>query len=100
VSSPALRKKPSSRTRDQHLAAFGVKEALFSSVDLLPFWEEKVDMPAFKLRPSPGTIAVEVKVLFRELRQQLEERLRRVELYEHLPEGESALTGKRSLSHP
>ena len=41
----------------------------------------------FKSRPSPGSIAVEVKVPFRELAEQLEERLQRVELYKDLPRG-------------
>jgi hypothetical protein len=41
----------------------------------------------FKSRLSPGGIAVEVKVPFRELAQQLQERLRLVELYKDLPRG-------------
>ena len=51
------------------------------------FWEQQVDILVFKSRPSPGSIAVEVKVPFRELAQQLEERLQRVELYKDLPRG-------------
>ncbi len=57
-------------------------------VNRLPSFEkEKVDVIVFKSRPSPGGIAVEVKVPFRELAQQLEERLQRVELYKDLPRG-------------
>jgi hypothetical protein len=49
--------------------------------------DEKVDAIVFKSRPSLGEIAVEVKVPFRELAQQLQERLRLVELYKDLPRG-------------
>ncbi len=57
-------------------------------VNRLPtFGEEKVDILVFKSRPSPGGIAVEVKVPFRELARQLEERLQLIELYRDLPRG-------------
>jgi hypothetical protein len=49
--------------------------------------DEKMDVIVFKSRPSPGGIAVEVKVPFRELAQQLEERLQLVGLYKDLPRG-------------
>jgi hypothetical protein len=49
--------------------------------------EEKMDVIVFKSRPSPGWIAVEVKVPFRELAQQVQERLQWVELYKDLPRG-------------
>ena len=51
------------------------------------FREEQVDILVFKSRPSAGSIAVEVKVPFRELARQVEERLQRVELYKDLPRG-------------
>lgn len=54
---------------------------------LRSFQEERLDVLVFKSRPSPGGIAVEVKVPFRELAQRLEERLRRVDLYKDLPRG-------------
>ena len=49
--------------------------------------EEKRDFVVFKSRPSPGGTAVEVKVPFRELARQLEERLKLAELYKDLPRG-------------
>jgi hypothetical protein len=59
--------------------------ALVDRLGSLP--DEKVDAIVFRSRPSPGGIAVEVKVPFRELAQQLQERLRLVELYKDLPRG-------------
>jgi hypothetical protein len=49
--------------------------------------DEKLDVLVFKSRPSPGGITVEVKVPFRELAQELEERLKVAELYKDLPRG-------------
>jgi hypothetical protein len=46
-----------------------------------------VDAIVFKSRPAPGWIAVEVKVPFRELAQQVQKRLQWVELYKDLPRG-------------
>lgn len=48
---------------------------------------ESPDVIVFRSRPSPGSIAVEVKVPFRDLAQQLKERLQLVELYKDLPRG-------------
>jgi hypothetical protein len=59
--------------------------ALVDRLGSLP--DEKAEAIVFKSRPSPGGIAVEVKVPFRELAQQLQERLRLVELYKDLPRG-------------
>ena len=57
-------------------------------VSQLPsFREGKVDAIVFKSRPAPGWIAVEVKVPFRELAQQVQQRLQWVELYKDLPRG-------------
>lgn len=49
--------------------------------------EEKMDAIIFRSRPLPGTIAVEVKVPFRELAQQVEERVRLVGVFKDLPRG-------------
>jgi hypothetical protein len=49
--------------------------------------EGKKDAVVFRSRPSPGTIAVEVKVPFRALAQQVEERVRLVGLFKDLPRG-------------
>ena len=49
--------------------------------------DEKLDVVVFKSRPSPGVIAVEVKVPFRELAQNVDERLQQVDLYKDLPRG-------------
>ena len=51
------------------------------------FRPAQVDILVFKFRPRPGNLAVEVKVPFRQLAQQLEERLQRAELYKSLPRG-------------
>jgi len=59
--------------------------ALLDRLGSLP--DEKLDAIVFKSRPSPGGIAVEVKVPFRELARQLRERRRLVELYKDLPRG-------------
>jgi hypothetical protein len=59
--------------------------ALVDRLGSLP--DEKVDAIVFKSRPSPGGIAVEVKVPFRELAQRLEERLQLIGLYKDLPRG-------------
>ncbi len=59
--------------------------ALIDHLSSLP--GEKMEVIVFKSRPSPGGIAVEVKVPFRELAQRLEERLQMVELYKDLPRG-------------
>ena len=74
-------------------AALGTNTELLSEfmealLNPLPsFREEQADILVFKSRPSPGSVVVEVKVPFRELVQQLEERLQRVELYKDLPRG-------------
>lgn len=49
--------------------------------------DTKADVIVFKSRPSPGGIAAEVKVPFRELARQLDERLKLVELYKDAPRG-------------
>ncbi len=49
--------------------------------------DEKMDVIVFKSRPSPGVVAVEVKVPFRELAQKVDERLQLVDLYKDLPRG-------------
>jgi hypothetical protein len=49
--------------------------------------DEKMDVIVFKSRPSPGVVAVEVKVPFRELAQKVDERLQQVDLYKDLPRG-------------
>ena len=49
--------------------------------------DEKLDVLLFKSRPSPAAVAVEVKVPFRELAQNVDERLQQVELYKDLPRG-------------
>jgi|SRR5579859_1832549 len=79
--------------------ALFLKNALGTSTELLseftgafvshlpPFQEGKVDFIVFKSRPALGGIAVEVKVPFRQLAQQLKERLDLVELYIDLPRG-------------
>jgi hypothetical protein len=84
-------------------AALGTNTELLSEftealVNRLPsFQEEQADILVFKSRPSPGSIAVEVKVPFRELAQQVEERLRRVELYRDLPRGRKRPGWKRQF---
>src|SRR5208282_3604159 len=59
--------------------------------------DEKLDFLVFKSRPSPGRIAVEVKVPFRELAQQLEERLKVAELYKDLPRGKKRRGWKKEF---
>ncbi len=49
--------------------------------------DEKLDVIVFKSRPSPEVAAVEVKVPFRELAQNVDERLQLVDLYKDLPRG-------------
>jgi hypothetical protein len=59
--------------------------------------DKKVDVIVFKSRPSPAGIAVEVRLPFRELAQELEDRLERVQLYKDRPrQGSDAGGGKRS----
>jgi hypothetical protein len=70
-------------------------EALLSR--LPSFQEEQADTLVFKSRPLPGSIAVEVKVPFRGLAQQLEERLHRVELYKDLPRGRKRAGWKKEF---
>lgn len=79
--------------------AFFLKKALGTNTELLSEFtgalaarllslpDEKADVIVFKSRPSPGEIAVEVKVPFRALARQLEERLQVVDLYKDLPRG-------------
>jgi hypothetical protein len=84
-------------------AALGTNTELLSEftevlMNRLPsFREEQADILVFKSRPSRGSIAVEVKVPFRELAQQLEERLQRVELYKDLPRGRKRPGWKREF---
>ncbi len=84
-------------------AALGTNTELLSEftealLNRLPsFRAEQVDILVFKSRPSPGSIVVEVKVPFRELAQQLEERLQRVELYKDLPRGRKRPGWKREF---
>ncbi len=59
--------------------------ALVDRLGLSP--DEKMDVIVFKSRPSPGVVAVEVKVPFRELAQNVDERLQLVDLYKDLPRG-------------
>ena len=74
-------------------AALGTNTKLLSEftevlLNRLPsLGEKQADILVFKSRPSPGSVVLEVKVPFRELAQQVEERLRRVELYKDLPRG-------------
>jgi hypothetical protein len=58
--------------------------------------DKNVDVIVFKSRPSPGGIAVEVRVPFRELAQELEDRLERVQLYKDLPRQGSDASGEKS----
>jgi hypothetical protein len=83
VAKVALFLKAALGTNTELLSEF--TEALLNH--LRSFREEQVDILVFKSRPSPGSIAVEVKVPFRELAQRLDERLQRVELYKDLPRG-------------
>ena len=84
-------------------AALGTNTELLSEftealLNRLPsFREERVDILVFKSRPSPGSVVVEVKVPFRQLTQQLEERLQRVELYKDLPRGRKRPGWKKEL---
>lgn len=59
--------------------------------------DEKPEVIVFKSRPLPGGIAVEVKVPFRELAQQLEERLKLAELYKDLPRGKKRRGWKKEF---
>jgi len=58
---------------------------------------KKLDVIVFKSRPLPGGSAVEVKVPFRELAQQLDERLKLAELYKDLPRGRKRRGWKREF---
>ena len=84
-------------------AALGTNTELLSEftealLNRLPsFREERADTLVFKSRPSPGSVVVEVKVPFRELAQQLEERLQPVELYKDLPRGRKRPGWKREF---
>jgi hypothetical protein len=69
--------------------------ALVDHLGSLP--HEGVDTIIFKSRLSAGGLAVEVKVPFRELAQQLEERLKQVELYKDLPRGRKRLGWKKEF---
>jgi len=88
-------------TNDLYAAkvALFLKEALGTNTELLAEFagalidrlsslsDEQMDVLVFKSRPSPGGIALEVRVPFRELAQQLQERLKLVELYKDVPRG-------------
>lgn len=79
----ALFQKKALGTNKELLSEF--TSALVDHLSSLP--DEKMEVIVFKSRPAPGGIAVEIKVPFPELAQQLEERLRMVELYKDLPRG-------------
>lgn len=79
----ALFLKRSLGTSTELLTVF--TSALVARLSSLP--EERRDVLVFKSRPGPGAMAVEVKVPFRELAQQLEERLKLADLYRDLPRG-------------
>jgi hypothetical protein len=89
----ALFLKTALGTKTQLLSEF--TEALLNR--LPSFRKEQAGILVFKSRPSPGSIAVEVRVPFRELAQQLEERLQRVELYKDLPRGRKRPGWKREF---
>jgi hypothetical protein len=59
--------------------------ALVDRLGTLP--SENMAVIVFKSRPSTERISVEVKVPFRELAQQVDERLQVVDLYKDLPRG-------------
>jgi hypothetical protein len=79
--------------------ALFLKEALGTNTELLCQFtaalvdrlgdspDEKMDVIVFKSRPSQGVVAVEVKVPFRDLAQNVDERLQQVDLYKDLPRG-------------
>jgi hypothetical protein len=89
--------------------ALFLKNALGTSTELLSeftaafvshfplFQENKVNVIVFKSRPASGVIAVEVKVPFRQLAQQLKERLEHVELYKDMPRGRKRPGWKREF---
>jgi hypothetical protein len=58
---------------------------------------ERSETIVIKSRPSPEGIAVEVKVPFRELARQVDERLEKVELYKDLPRGRRRSGWKREF---
>jgi len=84
-------------------AALGIKTELLSEftealLNRLPsLGEKQADILVFKSRPSPGSVVVEVRVPFRELAQQVEERLQRVELYKDLPRGRKRPAWKKAF---
>jgi hypothetical protein len=83
VAKVALFLKSSLGTNTEMLSEFTA-----ALLDRLPsLWEGGTGTVVFRSRPLPGSMAVEVKVPFRELAQQVEERLQRVELYKDLPRG-------------
>ena len=96
-------------TLDAAKVALFLKAALGTNTELLSEFtqallsrlpslgEEQADILVFKSRPSPGSIAVEVKVPFRELAQQLEERLQLVALYKDLPRGRKRAGWKKEF---
>ena len=79
--------------------ALFLKEALGTNTELLCQFtaalvdrlghspDEKMDVIVFKSRPWQGVVAVEVKVPFRDLAQNVDERLQQVDLYKDLPRG-------------
>lgn len=83
VAKVALFLKKALGTNTERLSAFA--DALVDRLDSLP--GQRREAIVFKSRPSPGGMAVEVKVPFRELAQQVDERLKLAELYRDLPRG-------------
>ena len=89
----ALFLKKALGTNTELLTAF--TGALAARLGSLP--EKQRDVLVFKSRPRPGGMAVEVKVPFRELAQQVEERLKLADLYRDLPRGRKRPGWKREF---
>ena len=79
----ALFLKKSLGTNTELLTAF--TGALLARLGSLP--ERERDVLVFKSRPGPGRMAVEVRVPFRELAQELDEKLKLADLFRDLPRG-------------
>ncbi len=61
------------------------------------FVPERPDFLVFRLQPSTGPIAIEVKIPFRKLSEDLEQRLRLADLYKDLPRGRKRPGWKREF---
>ncbi len=79
----ALFMKKALGTNTERLSEF--PETLTDCLPLVS--DETLDVIVFRSRPSPGTIAAEVKVPFRALVHQVEERVKLVGLFKDLPRG-------------